>query len=64
MWCPHINPRGKGGLCDELSSEITTGVVLDPCGDVQNCQEQCVVGGRLLALGCLGSRSVKMRRVR
>jgi hypothetical protein len=40
-----------------------TGVVLDPCGNGPNCQEQCVVGGRLLAFGCLGSRSVKMRRV-
>jgi len=26
-------------------------------------QEECVVGGRLLAFGCLGSRSTKMRRV-
>jgi hypothetical protein len=40
-----------------------TGVVLDPCGDGPNCQEQCGVGGRLLAFGCLGSRLLKMRRV-
>jgi hypothetical protein len=39
------------------------GVVLTPCGGGANGQEQCGIDGRLLAFGCLGSRSTKMRRV-
>jgi len=35
-------------------------VVLGTCGGGPNGQERCVVGGRLLTFGCLGSRSPKM----
>jgi hypothetical protein len=52
--CPHNTPCGKEVLGDEIGSEIMTGVVMDPCGNGPNYQEQCVVGGRLLAFGCLG----------
>jgi len=38
------------------------GVALGPCGTGPNDLKQCVVGGRLLAFGCLGSWPAKMRR--
>jgi len=73
---PTSSPCGEKGLGDELESEFTTGV-LESCVVGLLCcrcrarsvrrwpndQEQCVFGGRLLAFGCLGSRSAKMRRL-
>ena len=68
---PTSPPYGEDGLGGELGSELTTGVLERcgvglpvSCGGGPNCQEQCGVGGRLLASGCLGSRSVKMPVVR
>jgi len=74
--CPHITPLWRRGLGGELGSEIMTDV-LERCGVRLLCcwchagsvrrrpndQERCVVGSRLLAFGCLGSRSSKMRRL-
>ena len=76
MAVPTSPPCREEGLGDEPRSELTTGV-LECCGvgllrcgcragSVQrwsNDQERCVVGGRLLAFGCLGSQLVKMRRL-
>jgi len=70
---PTSTPCGEEGLGDELESELTTSV-LEHCGVGLLCcrccagsmwwrpndQERCVLGSRLLAFGCLGSRSVKM----
>jgi hypothetical protein len=39
------------------------GVVLSLCSGRPNGQEQCGLGGRLLAVGCLGSRSAEMHRM-
>jgi hypothetical protein len=38
-------------------------VVLSLCSGGPNGQEQCGVGGQLLAFGCLGSRTAEMHRV-
>jgi len=37
--------------------------MLSPCSGGPNGQEQCGMGGRLLAVECLGSQSVEMHRV-